>query len=170
MNELIETILSLFSCQKSISLKDLADVVERSEKVITNAIKMMKKDYIITTTGKKSNPIYTFHGTREEAVSTKIVEKIKVVKEVVKVSPEIKGPQFDECSPAKALLRDCFHLVMASRLRGPVTEDDVIEWFNMDREIYARTLMYQTVDKYPDLIKMSNVKTKYGTIYRLCMK
>lgn len=170
MNELIEIILSLFSCQRSISLRDLADVVERSEKAIINAIKMMKKDYIITTTGKKSNPVYTFHGTREEAISTKIVEKIRIVKEVVEKLPEIKGPGFDSCSPAKAKIRDCFHLVMASRLRGPVTDEDVAEWFGMEYDYGAFSLMEHTAKRYQDLIKMSKAKTKYGYVYRLSIK
>jgi DNA-binding Lrp family transcriptional regulator len=170
MNELIEIIISLFSCQKSISLKDLADIIERSEKAITNAIKMMKKDYIVTITGKKSNPVYTFHGTREEAVSTKIVEKIRIVKEVVEKHPEIRAPRFDCCSPAKAKIRDCFHLVMASRLRGPVTEDDVTEWFGMDYNLGAFSLMENTAKRYPDLIKFNKVKTRYGYVYRLSIK
>jgi len=170
MTEVIEVIIGLFSCQRSITLKDLADIVERSEKTIINAIKAMKNDYIITTAGKKSNPIYTFHGTREEAISTKIVEKIRVVKEVIEKHPEIKGPGFDCCSPAKAKIRDCFHLVMASRLRGPVTDEDVMDWFNMDWTSDARSLMGNTSRRYPDLVKLSKAKTNHGYVYRLSIK
>ncbi len=165
MNELITVIIDLFAAQSIISLNDLVDLTERPVKMVKKAIKLMKKEYSITTTGTKGNPLYHFHGSFDSVRS----EKIKVVKEVVEKVVIPKMPGFDPCSPAKAQLRDCWHLVMASRLRGPVGVIDVEDWFNISR-FEARRLMANTAKRFSDTIGKTYVNNRSDeeSEYREC--
>jgi len=164
MNELIVVIISLFNSQSIISLNDLVDLTDQSAKMVKKAIKLMKKEYSITTTGTKGNPLYQFHGSFDRIRAY----KIKVVKKVVEKIVVPKMPGFDPCSPAKAQLRDCWHFVMASRLRGPVGVIDVEDWFDIEADEATR-LMVNTAKRFSDTIGKTYIDVRNtDNEYREC--
>jgi len=161
MAQLISVILSLFGSQKVLSLSDLLDLISveipsTSRSQIKSAIQAMREKYVITDVGNKKERIYEFKGTRELLLA----ERVKIVKEVVTVMA--KAPNLGECSPAKAKLHDCYHLVMANRLKGSISVNYVMSFFDIYYEMDATTLMFNCAKRYKDTIGLMGRHTNKG--------
>ena len=121
-------ILETMEVFKKVDLDLLVEFTEEtSRKAIAARISTLKDEHIIISHGTPKYREYEYKGRRDDVVSIALLK-----------------------------LRDCYHYVMACRLKGPQTVTDICDFFNIE-ESRAIQLMSNTVKRYSEFLALDTL-------------